>query len=691
MARVEEPHIPTLRAATPVYDQHDKLFGMVILNLDFSRILNRLASSIATNRFLYITNTEGNFLVHPDSRKNFGFDLGKSYRIQDEIPDLDSAFYQFGQQSEITLQTSIGKQKELVLLVKAFFDNYQPNRFLAIVQTMPRNVVTAHALKLQRRSLFLALVFAGISAIIALYFAKLLTRPLQQITHAALLASSGERDARLPTQQQDEIGVLARAFQKMLVDIKEREQALNASEKRLRATYDTVVNGIVTIDEQGIICALNPAIEKIFGYRSEELIGQNIKILMSPHYAEQHDNHIRNYLETGNKKVMGTVRELTGQYNDGRQFPIHLSINETVIQGHRFFIGAIQDLTELQSSKERTRRLGKILQASSNEIHVFEYPGLQLLESNMASCSNLKYTPERLAQMALFDLFPESEHTSLQEALNKLGNVSSNEQQFESLFRRQDNSLYPVELRLLVSEGKVGTVGVLIAQDITERQHHLEKLKSYAQRLESSNRDLQDYAFVASHDLQEPLRKIQAFGDRLKAYEAERLSERGLDYLERMQRAAARLQLLISDLLTLSLVNTKGKPFERVDLEHLARAVIDGLDDRFQAIGGQIDLEQLPTVLADPLQMRQVLQRLFDNALKFHSADRTLQVRISSKWLDTTSDSPAQYRIIVEDNGIGFDDEYAERIFAPFERLNSYEICRYRHGAGCVSKNHRAP
>jgi two-component system sensor kinase FixL len=189
-----------------------------------------------------------------------------------------------------------------------------------------------------------------------------------------------------------------------------------------------------------------------------------------------------------------------------------------VIQGRRFFIGAIQDLTELQSSKERTQRLGKILEASSNEIHVFEYPGLQLLESNMASCSNLKYAPERLSQMALFDLFPESEHASLQEALNKLGNVSSNEQQFESLFRRQDNSLYSVELRLLVSKGKVGTVGVLIAQDITERQHHLEKLKSYAQRLESSNRDLQDYAFVASHDLQEPLRKIQAFGDRLKAH-----------------------------------------------------------------------------------------------------------------------------------------------------------------------------
>jgi signal transduction histidine kinase len=219
-------------------------------------------------------------------------------------------------------------------------------------------------------------------------------------------------------------------------------------------------------------------------------------------------------------------------------------------------------------------------------------------------------------------------------------------------------------------------------------------------RLEHSNRELQDFAYVASHDLQEPLRKIRAFGDRLKALCAEALSQRGRDYLERMQQAAARMQTLIEDLLTFSRVTTKAQPFRPVDLSRIAREVVADLEVRLEQTGGRVTVEALPTVDADPLQMRQLLQNLLGNALKFHRPEAPPVVTVRSSNLPEPTVGPAgsgappqRCQILVEDNGIGFDEKYLDRIFAPFQRLHGrdeYEgtgiglaVCRKiveRHG-----------
>lgn len=668
--KVSVPYLRTLRVATPVFSADGERFGIAIINVNFGHILDHVTTTSSLGNALYITNSEGDFIANPDPEKTFGFDWGKSYRMQNEMPALARAF-SHPRQQELTLDAPNGKGRDLVYLVKAFFDPEQPKRFLAVVQSAPMAIVTADAAHLRRSSFYLAMALATFGAILAFAFSRLLTRPLQQITRAARLVSDGQHNVTLPVERQDEIGVLSRALQQMLTEIKEREQALRGSESRLKATLDTVVDGIVTIDERGLIDAVNPAIEQMFGYSAEELRGQNVSIFMPRPHAEQHDGYIRNYLQTGDRKVIGKIRELAGQHKDGKQFPIHLAVNETLIQGRRLFVGAIQDLTELQRSEERTRRLGEILESSSNEIHTFACPNLRMLESNQTSLGNLGYSQEQLAQMKLFDLFPTSERARIEQALQALDNSDANEQHLDTLFQRMDGSLYPVELRLFASQGKKERVGVLIAEDITERQQQLERLRAYAKRLESSNRELQDFAYVASHDLQEPLRKVQAFGDRLKINESERLSERGQDYIERMQSAAARMQILIIDLLQLSRVTTKGRPFEAVDLKQVALEVMDDLETRLQDVGGQIDIGALPTVNADPLQMRQLLQNLMGNALKFHRPEVSPHVRISAKLEDITTDAPAQYIVTVEDNGIGFDNQYAERIFTPFERLHS--------------------
>ena len=151
-----------------------------------------------------------------------------------------------------------------------------------------------------------------------------------------------------------------------------------------------------------------------------------------------------------------------------------------------------------------------------------------------------------------------------------------------------------------------------------QRRRAEESLARQAQELARSNSELEHFAHVASHDLQEPLRKIQAFGDRLKLKCSQDLSEQGRDYVERMQSAAARMQTLINDLLTFSRVTTTPRPFIAVDLAAVAHTIVSDLEVSIQRVGGTVQIEQLPTIDADPVQMGQLLQNLIGNALKFH-------------------------------------------------------------------------
>jgi signal transduction histidine kinase len=189
-------------------------------------------------------------------------------------------------------------------------------------------------------------------------------------------------------------------------------------------------------------------------------------------------------------------------------------------------------------------------------------------------------------------------------------------------------------------------------------------LERRAAELVRSNADLEQFASIASHDLQEPLRKIRTFSEQLTVTEAERLSDQGRDYLERTNAAAARMQKLIEDLLKFSRVATHGRPFEQVDLARLADEVLEDLEAQVHASGAVVHVGALPVIAADPLQMRQLLQNLISNALKFRRPDGSPVVTLAAEL------SGENVRIVVSDNGIGFESRYNRRIFRVFERLH---------------------
>ncbi len=243
---------------------------------------------------------------------------------------------------------------------------------------------------------------------------------------------------------------------------------------------------------------------------------------------------------------------------------------------------------------------------------------------------------------------------------------------------RENGTIIDCELRARFLDPLDPSKGEIVAaMDITKRKLAEKKLKQTLAELKRSNAELEQFAYVASHDLQEPLRKIQAFGDRLKAKYGNALNDRGSDYLKRMQNAAKRMQTLINDLLTFSRVSTRTQPFTQVDLSNVVQKTLSNLETFIEQTEGCVEVGNLPTIDADLTQMHQLMQNLISNALKFHRKEEAPFVKIHGQLIKRQEQQLAgvlpadEYcQIVVEDNGIGFDEKYLDRIFGVFQRLH---------------------
>jgi PAS domain S-box-containing protein len=349
------------------------------------------------------------------------------------------------------------------------------------------------------------------------------------------------------------------------------------------------------------------------------------------------------------------------------------------IRRHRF-----QPITAARAARE-------ILETMADALFVLDPDG-RIRVVNGAVTTLLGFSDSDLLGRSIDTLEPIDEDVTISRTLAEITRRGAIRDQ-ERVFRDRDGRHIDVSVSISpVSEDDVERGAVVIARDIRARKRADADLRSAMQHLQQSNRELEDFAHIASHDLQEPLRKIQAFGELLDSKHAATLPPQARDYIERMRSAAKRMQVLINDLLAFSRVATKAQPFTPVNLATVAREVAHDLEMRTHEAGGHIDLGELPIIDADPLQMRQLLQNLVGNALKFQRDDVPPVVTIGAALNDGLC------RITVADNGIGFDEKYAERIFTMFERLHGrgkYEgtgiglaICRRiaeRHGGTIIA------
>ncbi len=213
-----------------------------------------------------------------------------------------------------------------------------------------------------------------------------------------------------------------------------------------------------------------------------------------------------------------------------------------------------------------------------------------------------------------------------------------------------------------------------LAAEIGRRQRAQRELQQMAAELRRSNRELEDFAAIASHDLRAPLQKVKSLAELLDEEYQRQMDAEGRDMLHRLRRSTLRMQKLVDDLLQLARVRASGQPFTRVDLGVTVREVISDLEPVLQSFGGKVDVGELPVIDADPTQMQQLLQNLISNALKFQRKGEAPVIRINCAITQEEEmlprDCTATCHLRVSDNGIGFDNKYAQRIFRPFERLH---------------------
>jgi len=281
------------------------------------------------------------------------------------------------------------------------------------------------------------------------------------------------------------------------------------------------------------------------------------------------------------------------------------------------------------------------------------------------------YSSDEFKQRRIEDLVPPSvrgDHAGLRHGFHGAPSTRAMGAGRDLNASRSDGTEFPVEIALTPLPGADGMLVLSSIIDITRRKRGEEELLRYSKRLERSNAELESFASVASHDLQEPLRKIRMMGERLGAIAGDSLDEQGLDYLTRMVKAGDNMHQLIRDLLAFSRITMRTEGFSPIDLGVPVRAALSALEMMIEESSAEVIIDELPEVEVDEAQMRQLFQNLLGNALKFRREGVAPRVHVTGRVEDR--EGVAVAIVEVRDNGIGFDERYSERIFLVFQRLH---------------------
>ncbi len=346
-----------------------------------------------------------------------------------------------------------------------------------------------------------------------------------------------------------------------------------------------------------------------------------------------------------------------------------------------------EDITERKLAQQelqaRDRQFSMVFQASPVPMAILSFDTARFVYANDAYLQLLGYASNELIGKTTLELGIWGD-PGIRERIWERIRAKEQIADWEMLLRTSAGETKNVLLSIepMEIDGKAHVLTV--TQDITERKRAEElirqardtlevRVRERTIELEARNAELENFSFITSHDLQEPLRKVRVFGERLRLEYAAALGEKGRDYLYRMENAAARMQTLIGDLLDYSQVSSGEHAFAAADLGELARQAAQDFDHALAQAGGAIEIEAIPQADVDSALIRQLFQNLISNALKYRG-QAPLRVSISGERI--TENDRQMVVISVRDNGIGFDARYNEKIFQPFQRLhgkNAYE------------------
>jgi PAS domain S-box-containing protein len=468
-------------------------------------------------------------------------------------------------------------------------------------------------------------------------------------------------------------GILVTAAIRDISVRKAAESHLAQMEGRYRGLLEAAPDAMVVVGQRGEIVLLNVQAEKQFGYRRDELLGQQVKNIIPEGFAERLIADGTRSAADALAQQIGTGIELSGRRKDGSAFPIEIMLSPLESPEGILVTAAIRDISVRKTAERHLAQMeGRyrgLLEAAPDAMVVVNQGG-EIVLLNVQAEVQFGYLRDELIGQQVKNIIPEG----FAERLIADGTRSAADalaQQIgtgiELLGRRKNGTEFPIEIMLSPLESPEGILVTAAIRDISVRKKSEERLLKTAHELKRSNDELQQFAYVASHDLQEPLRMVASYTQLIAKRYKGRLDADADEFIAYAVDGSNRMQGLIQDLLAYSRAGTNGKALREISSEKTLNEALRNLRAAIEESGTVVTHDSLPAITTNDIQLAQVFQNLIGNAIKYHGAEAP-RVHVSA-----TKNGGNEWIFSVSDNGMGISPQYFERIFVLFQRLHGRE------------------
>jgi PAS domain S-box-containing protein len=465
-------------------------------------------------------------------------------------------------------------------------------------------------------------------------------------------------------------GILVTAAIRNISVRKDAEKRMALIDDRYRGLLETAADAMVVSDSRGQILLINAETERVFGYSREELIGQTIEVLIPEAFRKGHPQHRQDYNAHPRTRLIGESLELRGLRKDRTEFPIEIMLSPMKSAEGTLVTAAIRDITERKRAEEALRRSEegyRLILSNVKDYAMFmlDTTGVVVTWNDGAEKMKGFVADEIIGQN--FSRFYTAEDMRDEKPAFGLEQAAKHQRyEVEGWRVRKDGSRFFADVVITALHDQTGRLRGFgkITRDITERKKADERMTKTVAELKRSNDELQQFAYVASHDLQEPLRMVASYTQLLAKRYQGRLDSDADEFIAFAVDGCSRMRGLIQDLLTYSRAGARGKSLVETSAEDTLQEALVNLSATIEQSGAVVTHDSLPVILADGNQLVQVFQNLVGNAIKYRGTE-VPRIHVSA----SKNGSP-EWIFSVRDNGLGIDPKYFERVFVLFQRLH---------------------